>query len=221
MKIQATVKQLKSDIFGTIEMVRLDDGRLAVCRDINSSFKWVRPLAYYLALREKKCLEALKKIDDDRLPRILSWGEGRLIRTYIEAEKLYDLQPRNPNFYENAKELLDKMHNCGVVHNDLAKEANWLAVNGEVPALTDFQLALVFKRKGLLFRMFAREDHRHLLKHKRTYCPEHLSEEEKEKLKNKAIATRIYMKTIKPVYNFITRAVLHYSDRGKGAKRSP
>ena len=221
MKIETTIKELKADVFGTIELVRLNDGRLAICRDINSSFKWLRPLAYFLALREKRCLEALERLEDGRLPKLLFWGGGRLIRTYIEAKEIYNLQPKNPNFYKNAKDLLDKMHNCGVVHNDLAKEANWLVIDGEISALTDFQLALIFKRKGLLFRMFAREDHRHLLKHKRTYCPEHLSVEEKERLKNKSLPSRLYMKTIKPVYNFITRTILHYSDRGKGAKRSP
>ena len=62
------------------------------------------------------------------------------------------------------------MHRLGVAHNDLAKEPNLLVTTEGQPALVDFQLATITHQRGRLFRMLAREDIRHLLKHKRTYC---------------------------------------------------
>ena len=56
---------------------------------------------------------------------------------------------------------------------ELARDADGL------PALVDFQLALVAPRRGRAFRALAREDIRHLLKHKRSYCPERLTARER------------------------------------------
>ena len=67
------------------------------------------------------------------------------------------------------------MHRAGIVHNDTAKEPNWLVRPDGSPALVDFQLAMHFTGRGRLFRMLAREDLRHLLKHKRTYLPGELT----------------------------------------------
>jgi hypothetical protein len=81
------------------------------------------------------------------------------------------------------------------------------------PAFIDFQMALHSSSRGYLFRVAAREDLRHLLKHKRYYCQDALTQREIGVLENPSIAARIWRSTIKPVYIFITRRLLGWSDR--------
>ena len=112
------------------------------------------------------------------------------------------------------------MHRRGIAHCDLAKEPNWLVTPTGAPALVDFQLALIAPRRGRLLRMLAREDLRHLLKHKRTYCPERLTARERAILEHRGITSRLWMATVKPVYWFITRRLLGWADReGAGDRR--
>jgi hypothetical protein len=117
-----------------------------------------------------------------------------------------------------AKRLLFAMHRAGVVHNDLAKEQNWLRDSRGMPQLTDFQLAHTSERRGRLFRLAAHEDLRHLLKHKRKYAPNSLTALERRVLATKSLPARIWMATGKQLYIFITRKLFGYMDReGSGA----
>ncbi len=88
-------------------------------------------------------------------------------------------RPQDPAYFRAARALLARLHRRGIAHNDLAKEPNWLVTPDGRPALVDFQLALVAPRRGRLFRILGREDIRHLLKHKRSYCPERLTARER------------------------------------------
>jgi hypothetical protein len=86
--------------------------------------------------------------------------------------------------------------------------------------LVDFQLALISRRRGRLFRALAREDIRHLLKHKRSYCPQHLTRRELEILATPALITRAWMGSGKKLYTFVTRRVLGWADReGAGDRK--
>ena len=111
------------------------------------------------------------------------------------------------------------MHREGVVHNDLAKEPNWLVTIDGTPAILDFQLAWFQPQRGRFFRALAREDLRHLLKHKRTYCPEFLTKREQYILDNPALISRIWRSSGKKLYLFFTRQVLGWQDRDGPAER--
>jgi hypothetical protein len=114
--------------------------------------------------------------------------------------------------------MLSAMHRAGVVHNDLAKEQNWLRDSSGMPRLTDFQLAHTSTRRGRLFRLAAHEDLRHLLKHKRKYLPRSLKAQERRVLATKSLPARLWMATGKQLYLFVTRKLLGYMDReGSGA----
>ncbi len=106
------------------------------------------------------------------------------------------------------------------MHNDLAKEPNWLVRDDGRPALVDFQIAWTRGRRGPLFRLLAREDLRHLLKHKRTYCPEALSARQRAILQTPAAHSRFWRATFKPVYKLVARRIFGYWDNeGKGRVR--
>ena len=118
-----------------------------------------------------------------------------------------------------ARRLLQALHRRGVAHNDLAKEANWLVLADGRPALIDFQLAVRGNPRSRWMRLLAREDLRHLLKHKRTYCPQALTPTERRLLGRHSWVRNAWFATGKPVYRFITRKVLHWEDNeGQGPK---
>src|SRR5690606_13979058 len=100
------------------------------------------------------------------------------------------------------------------------KEPNWLVRADGSPALVDFQLALVSRRRGRLFRMLALDDLRHLLKHKRTYCPHRLTSRQRRLLATPSPIARTWNSTVKKLYQLVTRRVLGWADReGAGDRR--
>jgi len=129
-------------------------------------------------------------------------------------------RPVDPAYFKSAARLLRRMHRHGVAHNDLAKEPNWLVTPAGKPALLDFQMASFRPKRGYLFRILAREDLRHLLKHKRTYRPDLLTRRERDILENPALTSRIWMHTGKRLYLFVTRRILGWKDRTDANERS-
>lgn len=204
------LRLLKSDLFGS---VRRHDaaGRMLVIRDARSARWWLGFLARALCRREARALAQLDGMPGT--PRLVAAGAARLTREWIDGRPMQACRPRNAEYYRLARRLLVALHRRGVAHNDLAKEPNWLVTPAGAPALVDFQLALVSPRRGRLFRMLAREDLRHLLKHKRTYCPGRLTARERRMLAEPAAVSRIWMSMAKPVYMLLTRRVFGWSDR--------
>jgi RIO-like serine/threonine protein kinase len=204
---------LKQDLFGRVELVVLDDGRgsVAVRRDTRRARWWTRPLARWLAAREARALSRLAGFPD--VPQLISWRDGILLRTWLEGQPMQVARPRNAEFFDRASALVRRLHAAGVVHNDLAKEPNWLVRDDGQPALIDFQLSWAPRRRGALFRLLGREDVRHTLKHKRYYCPDSLRARESAILDRPGCLSAVWMRFGKPVYLFVTRKLLGWSDR--------
>jgi len=208
---------LKSDFFGSVRRDTLH-GRPCVLRDTTTSPWWTAWLARRLCRREARALERLAGLPGT--PRLLAADAATLRREWIEGEPMQAAQPRDPAYFRAARALLARLHRQGVAHNDLAKEPNWLVTPAGLPALVDFQLALVAPRRGRLFRVLGREDIRHLLKHKRSYCPERLTARERRILATPSGVSRLWMATGKPAYLFVTRRLFGWSDReGAGDRR--
>lgn len=204
-------RQLKQDLFGRV--VLLDDPAHGpvVARELDAARPWVRWLARHLARREVRALQRLT--DLERVPRLLAAGRNRTLRSWIEGRPMQEARPTDPAYFREALRLLRQLHARGVVHNDLAKEPNWLVTHEGLPALVDFQLALCRQRSTRLFRVLAHDDLRHLLKHKRTYLPARLTRRERHILAKPSVVTRLWMATGKRAYLFVTRRLLRWSDR--------
>jgi hypothetical protein len=111
------------------------------------------------------------------------------------------------------------LHRRGLAHNDLAKEANWLVLVDGSPGVIDFQLATRGHPRSRWMRLRAREDLRHLLKHKRTSCPEAWTPTERRLLKRHSWLREAWFATGKPVYRLVTRKLLKWEDNeGQGPK---
>lgn len=205
-----TPQTLKQDLFGTVTL--LDDGDgLRIRRDIGSAPWWTRGIAGWLMRREARALATVR--DLEHVPQLLTLSRTRLERSYIAGEPMQQARPTDAGYFRNARQQLRALHRRRLTHNDLAKEPNWLVTPGGHAAIIDFQLAIPFRHRGRLFRLLAREDIRHLLKHKRSYCADALTAREQRILATPSLPSRLWMATVKPVYLFITRRLLGWSDR--------
>ena len=205
-----TLKLLKKDVFGSTFLANSDAGPV-ILRDASGArfpFLW---LARSLLAREARALAILDGLDG--VPAITRVDRDRLERTYLEGEPMHIARPHSLSYFHGAARILRQLHRRGVLHNDLAKEPNLIVLQDGGPAIIDFQLSMTMQRRNRLFRVLGREDLRHLLKHKRTYCPDDLTQREKDILANPSVISRIFMSTIKPVYLFITRRILGWKDR--------
>ena len=203
-------KLLKKDVFGQIFVLERGP-KMSILRDSTQAARWARFTARWLMKREARALVALAGLSG--VPALQELDRDKLERSYIDGNPMQQARPTDPAYFVAAMSLLRQLHRRGVVHNDLAKEPNLLVTSNGGPAFIDFQLASVSNRRGKLFRILAREDIRHLLKHKRTYCADHLSRREKTILSTPATISRLWMATGKRVYMFVTRRLLGWKDR--------
>jgi RIO-like serine/threonine protein kinase len=203
---------LKRDTFGSVSLVRLPGIRTELVeRDVATAAWWGRPIARRLARREAQALRALEQVP--HVPRLERWDGSRLLRSWIPGEPMQSAAPADRAYFREALRLLRRLHAAGVLHNDLAKEPNWLVTPSGGPALVDFQLALRPRHRGRLFRALAYDDLRHLLKHKRTYCAGHLTARQRAILARRSAVAALWARTGKPVYRLVTRRILGWSDR--------
>ncbi len=208
---------LKADALGRIEIIS-DGGRRWIRRDARAARAGLRWLARRAAAREARVLRALAGLDG--VPQLLAWHDGVLDRSYIDGAPMQRAQPRELRYYREAHALLKRLRARGVAHNDLAKEANWLQRGDLGPAVVDFQIAWVSRRRGALFRLLAREDLRHLLKHKRTYCPHCLTAVERRILARRSWIAGGWNASGKRLYKFVARRLFGYWDNeGQGRVR--
>src|SRR5690554_3346075 len=211
------IQALKADSFGRISLMRGAGGAF-VRRDLRHVPLWLRLPAWWLARREARGLEAVAGMAD--VPQLLGWDGRRLDRSYMEGAAMYQRPPRGDlAYFHAARRRLLQLHRRGLAHNDLAKEANWLVLEDGRPAIIDFQLAVRGRPRSPWMRLLAREDLRHLLKHKRTYCPDRITPVERRVLKRTSWLRDAWFATGKPVYRFVTRKVLKWEDNeGRGPK---
>jgi RIO-like serine/threonine protein kinase len=202
---------LKQDLFGRIVKLENPGATALIMRDLEPARPWLRWLARHLARRETRALLQLTGLEG--VPRVVRAERNLTLRTWIAGRPMQIAQPRDLSYFRAAMQLLRQLHRRGVVHNDLAKEPNWLVTDSGTPALVDFQLAMRRRRRSRLFRALAHDDIRHLLKHKRSYLPERLTARERRILATPSIVSRVWMASGKRAYRFITRRVLRWSDR--------
>lgn len=205
-----TPQVLKSDLFGTVSLAHGPRGP-EVRRDTGSAPWWTRWLARRLAGREARALQAAAAVPD--VPRLVSWDGRMLVRSWLEGQPMHLARPADTAYFDAALGLVRRLHVAGVVHNDLAKEPNWLVLPDGRPGLIDFQLAWAPRRRSPMFRLLGREDLRHTLKHKRVYRADALTRRESALLARRAWTSRLWMATGKKAYLFITRRLLGWADR--------
>ena len=202
------LRALKSNRFGRIALMQAADG-LFVRRDLRHVPWWLRLSAWWLARREARTLAAVVGLP--AVQQLLAWDGRCLDRTYLEGAAMHERPPQGDvAYFGAARRLLQQLHRRGIAHNDLAKEANWLVLTDGSPGLIDLQIAVHGRPRAPWMRLLAREDLRHLLKHKRTYCPQALTPVERRLLARRSWLRQAWFATGKPVYRFVTRRLLRW-----------
>lgn len=204
---------LKCDLFGVVSRVAPEQPAPDPCveRDTTAAAPWVRWLARRLAAREARALAHLRGLPG--VPRLVAWDGRRLLRSWLPGVPLHRAASVDARWFRDALRLLRRLHALGLVHNDLAKEPNWLVDADGGAGLLDFQLALRPRMRGRLFRALAYDDLRHLLKHKRTYCPERLTARQRRILARRSLLAAAWARAVKPAYRLVTRGLLGWADR--------
>jgi predicted Ser/Thr protein kinase len=212
----ATGRTLKRDYLGT---VRLESrgGTQVIMRTIDGVRFLLRPLARALVRREAAALARLGGVPG--VPDLLAADREGLVRRYLSGQVMFVARPQTRAYFRSALRLLQRIHHGGVAHNDLAKEANWLCLDDGSAGIVDFQIAVVRNKRGRFFRLLAREDLRHLCKHKQHYLPNALTARERKLLATPSIVARSWRAVVKPVYNAFTRGVLGWRDRSGPEER--
>ena len=147
-----------------------------------------------LAMHEQRILSRLTGVEG--VPRPIGFEGERFYRTWIEGRPVYEARDLPPEFWDALLALVGEIHQAGVAHDDLAKEANVLVTPDGRPAVIDFQVAALRDVVGdRVFEWLCREDRRHVLKHKRVHCLRALRPSEECLLANKSLPVRIWQAT--------------------------
>lgn len=173
-------------------------------RDLSCTPGWSRPIWRWLARHEAAALRQLAGIRG--VPATIPGAAAGPLRTWLPGAPMQLARPHDPAYFREALRLLRQMHRRGVAHNDLAREPNWLVLADGKPGLIDFELAWCDPRRGRIFRMLAREDLRHLLKHKRQYCPQRLSARQRRLLRQPSIPSRAWGRIVRPLLRKLGRS---------------
>lgn len=213
----STEKLLKRDVLGVVRAETGDRGTLVI-RDTRASRRAVRALSRLLARREARALKALDGVRG--IPALTAFDGETLTRAYLPGRPMHRARFEPEHYFKSALRLLRIMHGRGVVHNDLAKEANWICMPGNEAGIVDFQLAVVRRRRNAVLRLLAHEDLRHLLKHKRHYCEERLTARELRILARPSMLTLLWRACVKPPYRFVTRRLLRWPERPDAEERA-
>lgn len=205
---------LKADAFGCIERVQCGD-RVWIRRDTRTARMGLRMIARLAAAHEARALARLTGLAG--VPQLIGWRGGVLDRSYLDGSPMQQVQPRDAAYFRAAHHLLKALRHRGLAHNDLAKEPNWLVRGDGTPAIVDFQICWIARCRSAWFRLLAHEDLRHLLKHKRTYCPQALTPTEQRVLVRRSWLARAWLASGKRAYKFVARRWFGYWDDDGGA----
>ncbi len=198
-------RELKSDIFGRIERVRRPDRTVLRRVACGSRVPGTRLLARTLAANEQRVLAALHRTSNAAAgtPRPLGRdGHGIYLRSWLEGVPLHQAGTLEEEFFARLYRLVENLHAAGIVHNDLAKEANVLVLSDGSPAVLDFQVALRLPaaRPRWLFDLLCHEDLRHVLKHKARYRPDLLTDGDRRRLATRSWPLRFWSRNLMRPY---------------------
>ncbi len=200
------VEVWKRDALGRVELVQ-SDGLRAVRRvAAGGRIPFSRSLARALLRREGRALRALEGVPGVARVLAQSADGGALLRSFLPGTPLCLASALPRDFFERLEELVCALHERGVCHNDLHKEGNVLVGEDGYPNLVDFQLASWHPRRGRSFAVRAREDLRHVWKHRSHYfralgVPDPLSE-----APQRSFLAESWRRFGKPLYGRIKRS---------------
>ncbi len=202
-KLYRYERVLKDDFFSINLLYRHSDGEAYVLK--LSDFRFVggwlfRPLACFISRHEYKVYQRVADLQG--VPALgPRWGWRGYFHRFIEGQTLHEITPQGDlpeNFFDELKEVIANVHMRKVLYVDLNKQGNIICSREGQPYLIDFQISLAFPREegwrkrltSRIFNRLIREDLYHLYKHKKSFQPEQMTEEELEWAKRSKLNER-------------------------------
>ena len=213
----AVERVLKRDTLGRIEVLLCPECR--VVRRVAASTPIVATAARLLLARERAALRVLEDIPG--VPRVLDGARrGELMRSWLPGVPLSTATELPLDFFDQLAELVSLLHERSVCHNDLHKEGNVLVGDDGYPALVDFQLASIHRRRGRTFATRAGEDMRQVAKHRVAYLRAiGGGDAAMPEARRRSRTATLWRRLVKPIYNDITRSRLVRNWRSAGEPR--
>lgn len=207
------IKTLKTDTFGVISLATYNN-ETVIIRDISIKNKFKKIITKILNNNEVKILKRINRLNSPNLPKLIHSAPTYTIRSYLSGTPINQFPTKlNEAFFAKAFEIIQMMHQQGIVHNDLEKPENWVVMDNGEPGFIDFQLAKYFPKKTFLFKQLQKVEIRHVIKCKKRFCTSPLSASEIKILNNRGSIHKLILRFLKPIYNFVTRNLFKYSDR--------
>jgi len=208
---------LKADALGRVERIVAADGSVRVRRvACGGRIPGSRFVARRLLARERRALRVLEDLEG--VPELIEAAPGILERSWIEGTPLSRAESLPEDFFDRLDDLVRALHARGVCHNDLHKEQNVLVAADGWPALVDFQLASVHAPGSRVGASRARDDLRHVEKHRRRYTRDGRGPQGVLESRGaghgiaRSPTALVWRRTVKPAYVFVTRRVLATRD---------
>lgn len=198
--LSKTIKILKDHppLSPIIRIVELD-GQKVIWKDYSERSFWVKDI-WGSILINRECYIIKRLAGIKGIPQFIKQIDNYgFLTEYIEGEPLSHFKSNTLplDVFERLNQLVDKIHNYGVVHLDLGQRRNILINKEYQPYFLDFANALYFRVDALgfgqLFNLLCRIDQNALLKFKHRFFPETLSLLEKQSLKRFMFIRRFWI----------------------------
>lgn len=161
-------------------------------------------LDVWLANRELRQLKRAEGIAG--IPRVLARPARNVyLREYIEGIALPRAPVQPAKFYHELMSITLALHDRGITHNDLHKEANVIVQPDGSPGLLDFQLSLTLPKGSGLFRILTLFDRYHVVKNRRHRTRSPLTPEEQELFRRTGEIRHLHQRLVKKPMNLLTR----------------
>jgi hypothetical protein len=234
MEEPQVTRVLKRDQFGSVELMEGPAGRVVRRIACGCAFPGTGLVARLLLRRERRALLALAGLPGVARALELPPYEAAasidgtvpdardvLLRSWVAGTPLHAADRLPENYFELLEVLVVQLHRRGVCHNDLHKEPNVIVGPDGRPGVIDFQLASIHSRAGRGFATRMREDLRHVVKHRKRYLTGMglvRGEGAGSAVPRRSFLAAAWMRSGKPLYNFVTRRLLRTAD---GEPRRP
>ncbi|MBN1905753.1 MAG: hypothetical protein JW927_11705 [Deltaproteobacteria bacterium] len=163
-----------------------ENGVKAIVKDFSLNSFWFRNIAgRFLIWREKKAYKKLEGFPG--VPALFgSIGGVALIIEEIQGTDLGSIEVSkklDKNFFRDLKQLIDRLHDRGIVHCDLKRAPNIMIGNDGNPYIIDWAASISRSEFGffplnLIYKRFIQDDLNAVIKIKLKWRPESVSPEE-------------------------------------------
>jgi hypothetical protein len=208
------IRVVKHDFWALTAFYDDDQGRRIVFKSNRTAdFHGIRMIGIgrWLCRREVRFYRALADVRG--VPRLLGTiGETGFVHTYIPGRPLARNLAVPDGFFTELQNLMSQVHRRAIAYVDMNKSPNILLGDDGRPYLIDFQISGDLHEFGdsvvtrwLLARL-QREDHYHLLKHKKRMRPDELTGAQRQAVQRRSLMIRVHRFIFKP-YFLIRRGI--------------